>query len=329
MTALVEFVDLVVRFRERGGARELTAVDGVTLALERGGALALVGESGSGKTTLARSLLGLVPVAGGSIRFDGRDLAALTGAERRAVCRRIGVVFQDPFASLDPRMSVAELLAEPLAIHGVTNVREQRARSFALLEAVGLSTHDIVRHPHEFSGGQRQRIAIARALALEPELLVLDEPTSALDVSVQAQILNLLASLRERLGLAYLFITHDLGLVHQMCDSIAVLYFGRLVETNRVASFFREPLHPYSRALLALARREPDARERIVAAEAPSPFALPSGCNFHPRCPRRAEGGGRCEGERPPLFELAPPTRATVACHLRAPAPVLDAGGPR
>ncbi|MCC6406022.1 MAG: ATP-binding cassette domain-containing protein [Planctomycetes bacterium] len=316
MSALVELVDLTVAYAERGGERRLKAVDGVSLSLARGSSAALVGESGSGKSTLARALAGLVEPEGGAIRFDGREVASLSQAERFALRRRVQLVFQDPFASLDPRLSVEELLGEPLEIHRVGDARARRARSFALLEAVGLSTQDIGRYPHEFSGGQRQRLAIARALALEPELLILDEPTSALDVSVQAQILNLLASLRERFGLAYLFITHDLSLVHQMCERVAVMYFGRVVEENDVAAFFREPLHPYSKALVALARRAADARTLLVSAEAPSPFDLPPGCSFHPRCPRRAELGSRCVDERPALERLGRERAPSVACHL-------------
>ncbi|MBI5434867.1 MAG: ATP-binding cassette domain-containing protein [Planctomycetes bacterium] len=316
MSALVELVDLSVTYAERGGKRRLKAVDGVSLSLARGGSAALVGESGSGKSTLARALAGLVEPEGGSLRFDGREVASLSPPERFALRRRVQLVFQDPFASLDPRLSVEELLGEPLEIHRVGDARARRARSFALLEAVGLSTQDIGRYPHEFSGGQRQRLAIARALALEPELLILDEPTSALDVSVQAQILNLLASLRERFGLAYLFITHDLSLVHQMCERVAVMYFGRVVEENDTAAFFREPLHPYSKALVALARRAADARALLVSAEAPSPFDLPAGCSFHPRCPRRAELGSRCVGERPALARLGRACAPSVACHL-------------
>ncbi|MCE9593504.1 MAG: ATP-binding cassette domain-containing protein [Planctomycetes bacterium] len=316
MSSLLELVDLTVAYRERGGPRKLRAVDGVSLVFESGSATALVGESGSGKSTLARALVGLVEHQSGSIRVDGRDVAKLSSRELLAVRRRIQIVFQDPFGSLDPRLSVEEVLAEPLAIHKIGDARSRRARIFALLEAVGLSTQDFGRYPHEFSGGQRQRLAIARALALEPELLILDEPTSALDVSVQAQILNLLASLRERFGLAYLFITHDLALVRQMCERVAVMYFGRVVEESSVEDFFRAPLHPYSRALVALARRSPEARSLLVGADAPSPFALPSGCTFHPRCPQAPELGPRCGDERPTLARLVRERGPSVACHL-------------
>jgi oligopeptide/dipeptide ABC transporter ATP-binding protein len=316
VSGLLELVDLSVSHRERGGGRKLRAVDGVSLTLAPGSATALVGESGSGKSTLARAVVGLLEPEGGSILVEGRELSALAPRERLAARKRIQIVFQDPYGSLDPRLSVEEIVAEPLAIHGIGDARSRRTRIFGLLEAVGLSTRDFGRYPHEFSGGQRQRLAIARALALEPRLLILDEPTSALDVSVQAQILNLLADLRERFGLAYLFITHDLALVRQMCERVAVLYFGRIVEEAPVDAFFREPLHPYSRALVALARRSPEARTLLVGADAPSPFGLPSGCSFHPRCPRAPELGVRCSNERPVLARVAREHAPSVACHL-------------
>jgi len=228
----------------------LRAVDGVSLELARGEALGLVGESGSGKSTLARLLVGLERASAGSIRLDGRELTRLGTRAWRPLRRRIQMVFQDPSASLDPRQSALAIVAEPFAIHGVAKPRERRQRALALLESVGIAPQRAHAHPHEFSGGQRQRIGIARALALEPELVVCDEPVSALDVSVQAQILNLLHELQARLGLALLFISHDLAVVQALCPRVAVMQAGRIVETGARDELFRNPEHPYTRALL-------------------------------------------------------------------------------
>lgn len=314
MSALLELVDLSVHERGLGRERAFVAVDGVTLTLERGGSTALIGESGSGAATLARTLVGLCEPVGGSIRFDGRELASLAAAERRALRRRIGIVFRDPVAALDPRQSLEALLAEPFEIHRIGDARERRARSFAVLEAVGLSIEDLLRHPHELSALQLERVCIARALAPEPELLILEEPAEALDPSLRTQVWNLLAELRERLGLTYLMVTRNLALARQMCERVGVMYCGRLVEEHDAEGFFGEPAHPYSRALLALARREPDALARWVGLEPPSPLALPAGCSFHPHCPRRAEVGARCAEERPTLVRRE--RGAAVACHL-------------
>ncbi len=295
MSPLLAVRDLAVRFplgrRDVFGRprRWLDAVHGVSFELERGECLGLVGESGSGKSTVARALLGLHRRAtarvSGSVRLDGVELVGLSRRAWLPHRRRIQMVFQDPYASLDPRQTVGSILAEPLAIQGLAKPRERRLRALFLLDAVGLSPRHLNRYPHEFSGGQRQRIGIARALALEPELLVLDEPVSALDVSIQAQIVNLLAELRERLGLAYLFIAHDLAIVRHLSQRVAVMYRGRIVETAPRDLLFGDPRHPYTRALLAAvpdacaARRAPNASP----SDAPAPAVPPAQDAVHPR----------------------------------------------
>ncbi len=321
MSALFELRDLSVEFDVRGA--KLAALDRVTLSIERGRSIGLVGESGSGKSTLARAMVGLAPIRSGSLALDGRVLGSLDDAiERRALARRVQIVFQDPFASLDPRQTVESIVTEPLVIQGLGTERERRTRVFAVLEAVGLSTHDIARHPHEFSGGQRQRIAIARALVIEPELLILDEPTSALDVSIRAQILNLLVDLERRFALTMLLISHDLAVVRHVCRDIAVMYFGRVVERGPAERVFAEPEHPYTQALLAGARElAPEAdravRARAIFGEPPSLFAPPTGCAFHPRCAEREQIGARCAQERPELAALSREPDRSSACHLR------------
>ncbi|MFO1011787.1 MAG: ATP-binding cassette domain-containing protein [Planctomycetota bacterium] len=261
MNALLDVRDLVVRFpaRSSGGPREFLAVDGVSFALTRGEALGLVGESGSGKSTIARAVLGLARPSAGSIRFDGVELVGANERARRAAARRIGVVFQDPFAALDPRWTALSIVAEPLALQGRLDRAARRRRAAQLLEQVGLDPRHGERFPHEFSGGQRQRIAIARALASEPELLLLDEPTSALDVSVQASIVNLLAELARAKGLAYLFISHDLAVVRRLCGRVLVLQKGRVVEAGTRDELFGAPRHAYTRALLAAVPEVPRA----------------------------------------------------------------------
>jgi oligopeptide/dipeptide ABC transporter ATP-binding protein len=321
MGALLEVRDLSVHFtpRVRGGP-PVRAVDGIDLTLERGGSLGLVGESGCGKSTVARTLLGLHRPTSGSIRFDGTELVGLSRSRWRPVRRRMQMVFQDPLASLDPRLKVGRILMEPLEVHRIGKPAQRRMRALALLEAVGLKTWHFHRYPHEFSGGQCQRIAIARALALEPEVVVCDEPMSALDVSIQAQLVNLFGELRERFGLAYLFISHDLGVVRQLCDEVAVMYLGRLVEVAARDALFEKQRHPYSRALIsAIPLPDPSIekkRERIVlTGEVPSPAHPPSGCRFHPRCAHREEvPDGRCVAEEPQLLEVS--DQRSVACHL-------------
>jgi oligopeptide/dipeptide ABC transporter ATP-binding protein len=318
--------DLVKRFPVRGGLlrRELAAiraVDGVSLDVAEGETLALVGESGSGKSTTARLVLRLLAPTSGSVRFGGEDVLAAGRGDLRRLRRSMGVVFQDPYASLDPRMTVGAIVAEPLAVHrvggaGAAGRRARREQALDRLALVGLAPEHGDRYPHEFSGGQRQRIAIARALALEPRLVVLDEPVSALDSSIQAQVLNLLADLRERMGLSYLLIAHDLAVVRQAADRIAVMYLGRLVETAPAEALYRRPRHPYTVALLSAVPLPDPAHERsraptVLAGEPPNPVSPPAGCPFHPRCPRAQE---RCSVERPPL---APLERGHLAaCHF-------------
>ncbi|HSS76263.1 MAG TPA: oligopeptide/dipeptide ABC transporter ATP-binding protein [Thermoanaerobaculia bacterium] len=283
----------------------LRALDGVDLEVAPGECMALVGESGSGKTTLGRCAVRLIEPTAGRIIFGGEDLAALAGRELRARRQRFQMVFQDPYASLDPRQRVASIVAEPLAIHTRLDGQARLARVAELLDLVGLAPEITGRFPHELSGGQRQRVGIARALAPEPELLVADEPVSSLDVSVRGQILALLADLRQRLGLTLLLIAHDMAAVEQLADRVAVMYLGRIVELSSTRELFRRPLHPYTVSLLS-AVPVPDPgrrRDRIVlAGEPPSPLAPPPGCPFHPRCPIARP---RCSAERPPLAAIA------------------------
>jgi len=288
------------------------AVDEVSFAIERGTTLALVGESGCGKSTVARLLVGLHEASGGEVRFDGRPLASLDAAERRALRRRLQMIFQDPYASLNPRWTVADIVAEPLLEHGLVADRATReARVAGLLQQVGLAAADAARFPHQFSGGQRQRISIARALATEPAFLVCDEPTSALDVSVQAQVLNLMKRLQRERGLTYLFISHNLAVVHHVADRVGVMYLGRLVEIAPRRALFATPRHPYTRMLLdAIPDVQMSGRARTpVLGEVPNPLAPPAGCAFHPRCPL---ANARCRQERPVLL---PAGSAQVACH--------------
>ena len=296
----------------RGRAR-LRAVDEVTLSLQPGETLGLVGESGCGKTTLARLALRLLEPSAGRIRFEGRDISHLGEGELRPLRRRFQAVFQDPFSSLNPRMRVGEIVAEPLRNFGVA-ASERRRQAAELLETVGLPADAARRYPHAFSGGQRQRIGIARALALKPRLIVCDEAVSALDVSVQAQILNLLAELQRRLDLTLLFISHNLAVVRHVSHRVAVMYLGRLIELADEAAIFARPLHPYTQALLA-AVPQPDprrhSRQSAPLGEVPSPIDPPSGCHFHPRCPRAAAD---CRAIAP-AFREAEPGR-WVRCHF-------------
>ncbi|HED65875.1 MAG TPA: dipeptide ABC transporter ATP-binding protein [Planctomycetes bacterium] len=296
----------------------LRAVDGVSFDLERGTTLGLVGESGCGKSTTARVLVGLHEATSGSVKIEGHELVGLGRSAWRPWRRRLQMIFQDPYASLDPRQSVLSILEEPLRIHRLGKPRDRRLRVLSLLDAVGLDPRHAQRYPHEFSGGQRQRIGIARALALEPDLIVCDEPVSALDVSIQAQILNLLKELQGRFGLSYLFIAHDLSVVRHIADRVAVMYLGRIVETADRDTIFSSPRHPYTRSLLS-AVPLPDpvaerARRRIVlTGDVPSPLDPPSGCTFHPRCPERDRvEGRRCESEAPALLG----GEHECACHL-------------
>jgi peptide/nickel transport system ATP-binding protein len=315
---LAELDDLKVHFPIRKGLFKRTvghvkAVDGVSLALRAGRTLALVGESGCGKTTAGKALLRLIPPTGGRVVFAGRDLASLSRKELRAARGAMQIVFQDPYASLNPRMRVAEILSEGMLSLGIGRTDKDRMYRVAeLLEQVGLPLEALARYPHEFSGGQRQRIAIARALAVEPKLIVCDEPTSALDVSVQAQILNLLKSLQERLGVAYLFITHNISIVEYLAHEVAVMYLGRIVERGTVEEVLDNPRHPYTAALLSAVPVVDGAREIIrLSGELPSPASPPAGCHFHPRCP---EAMPECSQAYPAPVQLS--RTRTVNCVL-------------
>ena len=314
-TPLMTVQGLKVHFGAK--ATPLRAVEDVSFTIARGETLALVGESGCGKTTTGMALCGLQDITAGKITFDGQDMediAALPAREQMKYRRRIQVVFQDPYSSLNPRMTLARTLEEPLKLHGATRA-EARERADWLLDKVGLNPAHKGRYPHEFSGGQRQRIGIARALSLEPELIICDEAVSALDVSVQAQIINLLMDLQAEFGLSYLFISHDLAVVEHIADRVAVMYLGRVVEEARWDHLFSNPQHPYTKALLsAIPVPDPNIRsaERIkLPGGMPNPMAAPSGCAFHPRC-RDCET--QCEQQRPKL--LAAGSEHLVACHL-------------
>jgi oligopeptide transport system ATP-binding protein len=315
---LLQLRDLRKSFPVGGGGfgrrARLQAVDGVELDIGVGETVGLVGESGCGKSTVARLALRLIEPDSGEIRFEDRDLLALGRSELRAMRRRMQIVFQDPFASLNPRMTVGETIGEGLHVHGLAHGSERDRRVASLLETVGLAPEHASRYPHEFSGGQRQRVGIARALALEPRLIVADEPVSSLDVSIQAQILNLLLDLQQRFGLAYLFISHDLRVVRHLSRRVAVMYLGRIVEYGPADSLYARPQHPYTEALLsAVPVPDPTKQQRriVLSGDVPSPIAPPSGCPFHPRCPKAI---ARCATERPALREIAP--RHVTACHL-------------
>lgn len=317
MNALLEMNEIKKTFPVRKGifqriVGQVAAVNGVSLSIERGRTLGLVGESGCGKSTLAKMLVGLYPPTDGEIRFEGKLLAGPdTGAEFDAT-RKIQIVFQDPYSSLDPRLPVGDSIAEGLVIHGIGDNKSRRKKVSEILELVGLPPQAGDRYPHEFSGGQRQRIGIARALIMDPEFVVCDEPTSALDVSVQAQILNLLKKLQAELNLTMMFISHNLAVVKHVADDVMVMYLGRVAEVAPVDDLFANPRHPYTKALLsATPIADPERRgERIkLTGELPSPINPPPGCPFHPRCPLAND---RCKTEVPALLPAGP---ATVACH--------------
>jgi oligopeptide transport system ATP-binding protein len=319
---ILEVRNLVKHFQVRGGffggrAGLVRAVEGVSFEIRRGETLGLVGESGCGKTTTGRCILQLERPTSGQILFEGRDLTTLDEDALRPIRRKMQVIFQDPYSSLNPRMTVGQIIAEPLAVHGIVTDRGRRAtRVREILSHVGLLPQHADRYPHQLSGGQRQRVGIARALAVEPSLIICDEPVSALDVSIQAQIINLLEDLQAQFGLTYLFVAHDLSVVRHISDRVAVMYLGKIVEITDRKSLYDSPLHPYTKALLSAVPIPDPAleaqRERVVlGGEVPSPLNPPPGCVFHPRCPIAID---RCRAEVPDLREIHPAHRA--ACLL-------------
>ena len=313
MTPLLEARSLSKFFPARDGKGLVRAVNDVSLTLAEGETLGIVGESGCGKSTLARMLLRLIEPSEGKVLFQGEDLLSLSRAQMRQRRRDIQIVFQDPYASLDPRMNIARIIAEPLEIHGIGSKADRAAKVAGLLSLVGLDPAAGQRFPHEFSGGQRQRIGIARAIALEPKLVVLDEPVSALDVSIQSQILNLLDDLKDRLKLSYIFISHDLSVVQHVSDRVAVKYLGRVVEEGAAEAVLGKPAHPYTQALIsAVPEIDPAKRKAhtLLKGDPPNPEDIPSGCAFHPRCRFAFE---RCTLESP-AFHAAGGSRAR--CHL-------------
>ena len=319
MTTILEVTDLKKYFPIKKGLFSRTvghvrAVDGVSFSVEQGEVLGLVGESGCGKTTTGRCILRLIEPTSGSVKFDGREITGLPFREMRQLRRQMQIIFQDPYSSLNPRLSVRTMLTEVLSVHGIAKGRAARERASELLTMVGLSPSQAARYPHEFSGGQRQRIGIARALALKPRLIVADEPVSALDVSIQAQIVNLLRDLQKEMSLTYLFIAHDLSVVEHISNRVAVMYLGRIVELASSLDLYRDPRHPYTVSLLsAIPSHDPDSKKAriVLKGDVPNPAQPPSGCRFHPRC---FMAQPICSTEDPPLREIAPGHLS--ACHF-------------
>ena len=311
MRFCVESQNLKKYFHTDSGV--VRAVDDVSFGIEPGETVGLVGESGCGKSTIGRTILKLVEPSGGKLFFEGRDIFEIDRSERRALRREMGIVFQNPYSSLNPRMKVLQIVGEPLKTHTKINGARLRRKVLELLAQVGLKPEQLNRFPHQFSGGQRQRIAIARSLALDPKFLIFDEPTSALDVSVQAQVLNLIRKLQRSKNLTYLFITHDLLVVKYIADRILVMYLGKLVESGPVEAVFEQPLHPYTQALLsAIPKADPSVRQKhlLLEGEVPSPINPPSGCRFHTRCPKVVS---ICREKEPELRHMG---QRQVACHL-------------
>jgi peptide/nickel transport system ATP-binding protein/oligopeptide transport system ATP-binding protein len=314
---LIQVKNLVKYFPVRGGMLQrvvawVQAVDDVSFNIREGETVGLVGESGCGKTTVGRTMLRLTDPTSGSVEFDGVDVFKLRGKELKSMRRNMQIIFQDPYASLDPRMPIGESIAEGLRIHGIGTSRERFETTIEMLRKVGLEDYHARRYPHEFSGGQRQRIGIARALALRPKFIVADEPVSALDVSIQSQVLNILKDLQSEFGLTYLFIAHNLSVVEHISDRVAVMYLGKMVEMADRDELFRNPLHPYTQALMsAIPVPDPNLkRERIILqGDVPSPLNPPKGCRFHPRCPVAME---HCSLQEPPFIEVSP--EHFVAC---------------
>ncbi len=324
MTALLEVTDLIKHFPIKSGVvidrevAQVRAVDGVSLTLNEGETLGLVGESGSGKSTLCRAILQLIKPTSGSVRFAGEELVGRSPRELRRMRREIQMIFQDPYASLNPRKRVGQIIGDPLELHGLASGAELKRKVQDLLDRVGLRAEHYNRFPHEFSGGQRQRIGIARAVALQPKLVIADEPVSALDVSVQAQIINLLKELQEDFGLSYLFVAHDLGVIRQVSDRVAVMYLGKVVENADADALYGRPLHPYSNALLSAVpipdpKRNTERERLVLEGDVPSPINPPPGCSFHTRCPWCTEV---CKTDTPPLEELQP-AHAAACFHPR------------
>jgi len=317
---ILEVKDLKKYFPIRGGILsriigQVLAVDGVSFSIHGGETLGLVGESGCGKTTVGKTVLKLIEPTAGEIRLKSKDITQLSGSELRSARREMQMIFQDPYSSLNPRMSAGEIVGEPLENYGIAKGRERKERAEALLNRVGFRREHIAKHPHEFSGGQRQRIGIARAVALNPSLIVADEPVSALDVSIQAQVINIMMDLQEEYRLTYLFISHDLAVVKHISHRIAVMYVGKIVELAAKETLFATPLHPYTEALLSAVPIPNPKAEResiILEGDVPSPINPPSGCRFHTRCPYVEE---RCRSQEPPFKKVQ--QGHSVACHLR------------
>jgi len=325
MSEILRVENIRKSFHSRHGSGLVFAVDDISFSMEHGETLGVVGESGCGKSTLGRTILRLVEPTGGAVYFEARDLSTLTHRQMRAMRSELQMIFQDPFASLDPRMTVEAIVSEPMVIHGIGNRQSRRETVQELLDTVGLPRRSMDSYPHEFSGGQRQRIGIARSLAVRPKLVVADEPVSALDVSIQAQILNLLVDLKREFGLSYIFIAHDLAVVEHVSDRVAVMYLGRIVEYARTEDLFAKPSHPYTKALMAsVPQADPEHVQlfEAIEGELPNPENPPSGCPFHPRCPMAM---AHCASVVPETHDVGVPGGPhEVCCHLYSHDPQLN-----